>query len=479
MKKNFTKHFWVYFVLFLISPIVANAQATIGSALTPNTGALLDLKENADGSSNKGLGMPRISLKSLTIDVAGGETNMARTLDGTTTADIWDRNEHIGLLVYNVNTVENQTNRICPGMHVWDGEFWQPIASYAAPIEVKELDNTQPIVRGFQYLDPSVSDGWSLDKQADRLAGKYNLGHNTTNNTPDLQDTRGTESRRYTTSRFYVGYKTITRSYVVKRNNSCDPVSNPAWTSIENITETERVFTDGIWMTQHLNTTKMPDGTDILQFSESMPVGTPHYQMLSGDPSNLYGLLYNWYASINVGSGAGQTPNPGDANQAGSNQSDVNIQGICPSGWHLPSDQEWTDLENGIIRKTSVFSNVPDLGEAKMIGYDDMDWRGIDGLGRAMKSKTALAGKVATRGESNTALLGGFDAYLTGHYNADISNPTYKENNVYFWSASSFGATDGMRRSLYTEINSQAIHGGAHRAWSARVDLFSVRCKKN
>ncbi len=114
-----------------------------------------------------------------------------------------------------------------------------------------------------------------------------------------------------------------------------------------------------------------------------------------------------------------------------------------------------------------------------MIGYDDMDWRGIDGLGRAMKSKTALAGKVATRGESNTALLGGFDAYLTGHYNADISNPTYKENNVYFWSASSFGATDGMRRSLYTEINSQAIHGGAHRAWSARVDLFSVRCKKN
>lgn len=93
-------------------------------------------------------------LKSLTIDIAGGETNMAQTLEGTTSADLWDKDKHIGLLVYNVNTIETPTKRICPGMHVWDGEFWQPIVSYADPIEVKELDNSQPIVRGFQYLDP-------------------------------------------------------------------------------------------------------------------------------------------------------------------------------------------------------------------------------------------------------------------------------------------------------------------------------------
>lgn len=269
----------------------------------------------------------------------------------------------------------------------------------------------------------------------------------------------------------------------MKRNDRCNTESDTAWSSTENITETEKVFTDGVWMTQNLNTTKMPDGIDIPRFSQSNPSGTSQYQEVENDPSQNYGILYNWYAGINVGSGVGQTPNPGNANQAGGSQEDVNIQGVCPSGWHLPNDQEWVDLENGIIRKTSVFSSVADLGEAKMIGYDNMDWRGTDGLGRAMKSTTALPGKLITRGESNTALLGGFDAYLVGHYNADISSnppqPSYKDNNTYFWSASSFGATDGMRRSLYTEFEPQPAHEGVHRGWSARVDLFSIRCLKN
>jgi len=43
-----------------------------------------------------------------------------------------------------------------------------------------------------------------------------------------------------------------------------------------------------------------------------------------------YGVLYNWTASM-AGS-AGSTANPSG------------IQGVCPTGWHLPSDAEWTQL---------------------------------------------------------------------------------------------------------------------------------------
>ena len=471
------------FILVLFALGQLHSQVTIGSMEAPNIGALLDLKTNADGSSDKGLVLPRVSLKSLSIDVVGGETNMATTIEGTIATDVWSKDAHIGLLVYNVNKVETSTTRICPGIHVWNGKNWYSLIAYADPVEVKELNTDVPLVREFKYLNPSNSDEWPQDKDADRLAGKYNLGHSATNNTPDLQDTRGGETRTYTTSRFYVGYKTITRTYKLKRNDKCDPIADPAWTSETNIAETEKIFTDGVWMTQNLNTTKTPDGVEIPLFSISNPNESSQYQVVENDSSHSYGLLYNWYAAINVGTGVGQISNPGNVNQVGSSNEDVNIQGVCPTGWHLASDQEWTDLENGIIKNTSIFSSLPNLGEANFVGYDAMDWLCTDGLGTAMKSKIALYGQAETRGESNTNTLGGFDAYLTGHFNADINSfppqPSYKNNNTYFWSSSSFGASDAFRRSLYTEITPQINHRGIHRAWSSRNDLFSLRCKKD
>jgi uncharacterized protein (TIGR02145 family) len=45
-----------------------------------------------------------------------------------------------------------------------------------------------------------------------------------------------------------------------------------------------------------------------------------------------YGVLYNWPAAMN---GAISSK----ANPSG-------VKGVCPSGWHLPSDAEWTQLIN-------------------------------------------------------------------------------------------------------------------------------------
>ncbi len=45
---------------------------------------------------------------------------------------------------------------------------------------------------------------------------------------------------------------------------------------------------------------------------------------------NTYGVLYNWPAAM-AGS-ASSTANPSG------------VQGVCPTGWHLPSDAEWTEL---------------------------------------------------------------------------------------------------------------------------------------
>ena len=45
-----------------------------------------------------------------------------------------------------------------------------------------------------------------------------------------------------------------------------------------------------------------------------------------------YGVLYNWPAVMNGESSSTSVPS--------------GVQGICPSGWHLPSDGEWTVLTN-------------------------------------------------------------------------------------------------------------------------------------
>ena len=43
-----------------------------------------------------------------------------------------------------------------------------------------------------------------------------------------------------------------------------------------------------------------------------------------------YGVLYNWPAAM--------------AGAVSSNSNPSGVQGVCPSGWHLPSDAEWTEL---------------------------------------------------------------------------------------------------------------------------------------
>ena len=47
-----------------------------------------------------------------------------------------------------------------------------------------------------------------------------------------------------------------------------------------------------------------------------------------------YGVLYNWPAAM-----AGSASN--SSNPSG-------VQGVCPSGWHLPSDAEWTELTDNL-----------------------------------------------------------------------------------------------------------------------------------
>jgi uncharacterized protein (TIGR02145 family) len=99
------------------------------------------------------------------------------------------------------------------------------------------------------------------------------------------------------------------------------------------------------WMAENLRTRKYNDGTDIpFDKSENAPgtvkgetwsawasgAHTIYAHDSTANPSNLtsYGYLYNWYAAAGIITDGG-TPS---------------TKNICPSGWHVPTDAEWTTL---------------------------------------------------------------------------------------------------------------------------------------
>ena len=61
-----------------------------------------------------------------------------------------------------------------------------------------------------------------------------------------------------------------------------------------------------------------------------------------------YGVLYNWKAAMN--GAASSTANPSG------------VQGICPTGWHLPSDAEWTQLSTYLGGPYGVGDKLKETG---------------------------------------------------------------------------------------------------------------------
>ena len=94
---------------------------------------------------------------------------------------------------------------------------------------------------------------------------------------------------------------------------------------------------DQIWMAENL--AYLPGVNMVADGSED--AAGSYYYVYGYDGTNVadakatdnyatYGVLYNWTAAMD--GEASSTTNPSG------------IQGVCPAGWHLPSDAEWTEL---------------------------------------------------------------------------------------------------------------------------------------
>jgi uncharacterized protein (TIGR02145 family) len=84
-----------------------------------------------------------------------------------------------------------------------------------------------------------------------------------------------------------------------------------------------------VWMAENLKTKTFNNGSPIQLVTDNKDwnnMTTPAYCWLNNDEStykNKYGALYNWYT--------------------------VNTKNLCPSGWHVSTDNDWQELEKYLI----------------------------------------------------------------------------------------------------------------------------------
>lgn len=472
----------------------SRAQVTIGMHEAPVTGALLQLKEKSGTGQNssKGLLLPRVKLKSLSGD-------LATTLGATSGS--YNNKSHVGLTIYSVAKDENSlASRLCPGLHIWTGDKWEPIVSY--PPIVRKEEFVKYTEGRFVYLDPMKpnEEGW-------RIIGKNPANYGPLGERVQITDTRDNE--KYYTTRFYIGYLELKADYAVKESYSCD-VDVLNFIDLPNeikVAPASRKFEDGVWMNENLRakvftTPRDNPNESIFEISERgtseivTEAGVSKWGYPNNSASNAasMGLLYTWNAATN---GKG-----GDNGWLAGDELDIKegeqIQGICPTGWHLPSDRQWTDLENGIILKTSLFSTVSDIGEDGRLSYTQLGARPIGANDSDKSHSFALrstdsgndSGTPITKGKSFPYTQGGFDAHNSGfisYYGTTVVYSYFNQGAGWWTSSGSNGSdskyTDRAARRLAFgykgPVNSWENPYTVSRDTEFRRIFHSVRCMKN
>lgn len=93
------------------------------------------------------------------------------------------------------------------------------------------------------------------------------------------------------------------------------------------------------WMAQDLRTTHYADGTAISAGGDNTSTTIGYYYTYPYSNRR----LYNWKAVMR--------------NSYSSSANPSGVQGICPTGWHVPSDAEWTHLENYVGSQSQYICN--------------------------------------------------------------------------------------------------------------------------
>ena len=179
--------------------------------------------------------------------------------------------------------------------------------------------------------------------------------------------------------------------------------------------------------------------------------------------SKNYGLLYNWCAAIDTNSGYTEVATE---NQLFSQHwwfctITKARQGICPKGWHVPSDSEWTTMESAASGTT--------------ISATSTGWRGTYAGKLASGDDWTVSSTVGAPGYYSNTLRNssGFSAVPAGSRNATTGSFSEPSSYTCFWTTSEYSSECTYYRSIsYSNV-------GVYRNYTSKTGTFSVRCVRN
>jgi uncharacterized protein (TIGR02145 family) len=196
-----------------------------------------------------------------------------------------------------------------------------------------------------------------------------------------------------------------------------------------------------VWMAENLKTTKYNDGTEIPLVTDNKEwddLTTPGYCWYENDQvtyGNTCGAIYNWYT--------------------------VNTGNLCPSGWHVPTDAEWTTLENYLIANGY---NYIDTASGNFIAKSlaaSKNWNS--------STRTGCVGNPDYPEKRNAT---GFTALPTGYREYDGTFYAFGNIGVW-WSSEEYGQDLAWERSIGYDFSN------VFRIGSFKDNGASVRCLKD
>ncbi|MBU0486652.1 MAG: hypothetical protein KKA07_15835, partial [Bacteroidetes bacterium] len=201
---------------------------------------------------------------------------------------------------------------------------------------------------------------------------------------------------------------------------------------------------DQWWMAENVNESKYTDGTPLVQGVGADDItgndSTKFYFDYNDDPaySDIVGKLYTWAAIMNE--------------EVSSNLSPSRVQGICPEGWNVPSDEDWHKL---------ALTVEP---------FSTLIWGDVSAFAGGMLKDTGTT--YWTSPNSGATNDFGFSARGSGYHSYAGSFALFFQSTYFWTSTENSGSNAIQRRLLYNDA-------GLNRGSSGKSSAFSVRCIYN
>ncbi len=155
------------------------------------------------------------------------------------------------------------------------------------------------------------------------------------------------------------------------------------------------------WMGENLKTSKYSDGTPIPNVTDNTQwsnntTGAWCYYNNSDSIGKIYGKLYNWFAVSPTTNGN---------------------KDVCPTGWHVPTDGEWTILTDYLGGENIAGGKIKEIGV--------LNWNNPNNNASNLTLFTAIPGGFRDNGGNSYFI--GIHSYMWGSTEANLKNAFDRE----------------------------------------------------